>query len=437
MSLLLLLAILSAPNAGATIERGGHIALPSDPERLSVSWFSELIEKARTMDAPVVGGIFEVRLMGKIREAHELLEKERPARARGGSDIPIVVLDSGGGLHVVRAVKTSSSIQARKGGDFDCELNLRESNGANSDIQCVRPDGCSVLALKYPYSGHDLIYTPYSPEIATADVQAEGMRVLKKFVSEAFSRLRERKVVSLSYPDLHSSCAPNCLAADVVPRPISPALMINEHVNPSDFSSPQNLRELVREPLVLLAANREKAWSKSVSKAGARGIMQFMPSTYRLLVRTYPLAGLNPDFESGTTDPVNALMAQILLCDINWHTIRDSGFEVPASEVGPYLAAAYNGGVSRVLTILGNSEHREWMRNPDPDKVPSKTVVRTVRTKAKKGRKSRKVQVAVKTKILPDETSKYVVQYCWITNYWDEFVTAFQDSGPLNVASEP
>jgi hypothetical protein len=73
MSLLLLLAILSAPNAGATIERGGHIALPSDPERLSVSWFSELIEKARTMDAPVVGGIFEVRLMGKIREAHELL----------------------------------------------------------------------------------------------------------------------------------------------------------------------------------------------------------------------------------------------------------------------------------------------------------------------------------------------------------------------------
>ena len=74
-----------------------------------------------------------------------------------------------------------------------------------------------------------------------------------------------------------------------------------------------------------------------------------IPSTYSLLLARYVSAGLKSNFAAAVSDPINAVMAQVLLCDSDWESIR-SRIDLPVERIGPYLAAAYNGGVGRVLT---------------------------------------------------------------------------------------
>ena len=107
----------------------------------------------------------------------------------------------------------------------------------------------------------------------------------------------------------------------------------------------------------MIATNRDKAYAYSVSPARARGLVQMIPSTYTLLLNRYSTAGLRSDFAQAMSDPINAVMAQVLLCDSDWQSIRTRN-DLPADRVGPYLAAAYNGGVGRVLTLLSNESDR-------------------------------------------------------------------------------
>jgi hypothetical protein len=112
-------------------------------------------------------------------------------------------------------------------------------------------------------------------------------------------------------------------------------------------------------------------------------------------------------------------MAQVLLCDADWETIRKIE-EVPPEKIGPYLAAAYNGGVGRVLNILRHDKN-DWMDSPDSTGRPTMQVSQRVpiRKRVRKG-KYRTVYV-VKTytrNVFKSETSKYVKQYHWIEEYF-------------------
>jgi hypothetical protein len=372
-------------------------------------------------DVPVIGKLMGTDLLSKIRQAQKILADESIralSRGRDAQDLALAVLDAHGDIHVVRARKNKDDLTVEKDPAFDCELKLRRANGYNSDIQCVRPEGCKVLALKYPLHGtQQWVYTPYSPELALPEVIAYGLGTLRRLRAEAYDRLRERRVVSASYPDGDPSCAPQCLAADVVPPDISAALMLNEHINPGEFTSADKTEFLVGKALVVLAANEERAWSASHSKAGASGMMQFMPKTYAQIVRAYPAARLEPDYAKGTADPVNALMAQVLLCDRNWHALRKLGYDISADDVGPYLAAAYNGGTTRVLSLLKDPEQMRWMENPTLDAVPTRSVVRVIRKKATRHAKAKRTSVRSVRNIFVPETAKYIIQYDWLDEY--------------------
>jgi len=120
-------------------------------------------------------------------------------------------------------------------------------------------------------------------------------------------------------------------------------------------------------------------------------------------------------------DPVNAVMAQVLLCDSDWESIRARN-DMPADRVGPYLAAAYNGGVGRVLTILSHDQ-TEWMEDPDQNHRPTMTVSRkvAVRVRSRKGRVTKRYVTKSYTQaIFKNETSKYVSQYHWINDFLAE-----------------
>jgi hypothetical protein len=143
-------------------------------------------------------------------------------------------------------------------------------------------------------------------------------------------------------------------------------------------------------------------------------------STYNLLLKRYPEAGLTADFSVAMGDPVNAVMAQVLLCDADWEVLQ-TRFDISPAQIGPYLAAAYNGGVGRVLSLL-SSEQEEWMANPDLSRRPAITVSKrvAVRSRSRRGRVRKKY--VVKTYVVPifrSETSKYVSQYHWLKGYLD------------------
>ena len=161
-------------------------------------------------------------------------------------------------------------------------------------------------------------------------------------------------------------------------------------------------------------------------------MVQMIPSTYSLLLGRYTSAGLKSNFAAAVGDPINAVMAQVLLCDSDWESIRTRA-DLPAERVGPYLAAAYNGGVGRVLTALSNDE-MDWMEDPDQSRRPTMTITRKVpvRVRSRNGKMTKRYVVKrYRQPIFRNETSKYVSQYHWISDYLEERAKTGAPAGRL------
>lgn len=347
--------------------------------------------------------------------------KEAPITGIVGREMAIAILDTEGKIKTVRTVKRDSGLEVLTPGFI---LSMRRENGINSDITCIDPPGGRVVAVKYPVSNEgnrfgpgdpviEAVYTPYSAEIKTDEVIDRGVEVMNRFIEKAYSRLRERTVLSRSFPGQR--------IVDVIPKDVLRVLLLNEHIDPSEFKSAGLTAPLAERVLTVIATNDEKAYSYSISPAGARGLVQMIPSTYALLLNRYSAAGLRSNFASAMGDPINAVMAQVLLCDSDWESIR-ARHNLPADRVGPYLAAAYNGGVGRVLTALAHDE-MEWMEDPDQRRRPTMTITRKVpvRVRTRSGRVAKRYVVKRYSQaIFRNETSKYVSQYHWISDFLAE-----------------
>lgn len=364
-------------------------------------------------------------------------------------EMAIAIVDSKEKVHLVRGIKRDKGLDVLTPG---YQLAVRRDNGFNSDIDVVVPADGRVLAVKYPVMNDrnrfgafvpviQAIYTPYTDEIATPEIIKEGIEVQDDLIDKAYRKLKERQVYSMAFPGRK--------VTDMISKRMLTILLMNEHIDPGAFSSAAAAPYLVQKVLTTIGANREKAYAYTISPAGAFGLVQMIPSTYRVLTNKYPSAGLNPSFASGMTDAVNAIMAQVLLCDADWQTIREVQ-EVSQDRIGPYLAAAYNGGVGRVLSILRHDKN-DWMDAPVAGVRPTITVTQRVpvRTRVKRGR-YRTVYVA-KTytrTLFKAETSKYVMQYHWIEDYFEaqrshpqvfreEPTVAQNSSAPTQRASAP
>ena len=122
--------------------------------------------------------------------------------------------------------------------------------------------------------------------------------------------------------------------------------------------------------LVRLALNRDQSFTAAVSGAGAQGLAQFLPSTYKATARTHPDYGLIPDPKRGLANHLNAVKAMIALLDADLGALPDSVRQrYLANElkpVGALLAASYNGGslrVQRALEFWGDA----WSRQHQAD----------------------------------------------------------------------
>ena len=349
--------------------------------------------------------------------------KDVPVTGIVAREMALAILDGDGKIRIARALKRDSGFEVLTSGFI---LSMRRENGINSDISCIDPVGGKIVAVKYPVSNErnrfgpgepviQAVYTPYSAEIKTEEIIKRGIEVQNGFIEGAYARLDERGVLSRAFPGRRIT--------DVIPKDILRVLLLNEHIDPSEFKSPGLTKPLAERVLTVIGTNRDKAYAYSISPAGARGLVQMIPSTYSLLLSKYSSAGLRSSIPAAMGDPINAVMAQVLLCDSDWEAIRTRS-DLPADRVGPYLAAAYNGGVGRVLTVLAHDE-TEWMEEPDLKSRPTMTVARKVpvRVRLRSGRVARRYVVKRYTQaIFKNETSKYINQYHWISDFLAERV---------------
>ena len=215
----------------------------------------------------------------------------------------------------------------------------------------------------------DIVYVPYSDALHSPELIAAGKKYIDANVNTAFTELTNKKVLSRSLT--------GHLVTDDIIKDFLKNIILVEHMDPDSFGMAlDGGKELTDRVLIVIGANQNLAYRYTGSPAGASGLAQFIKSTYVSMVSKYPEANLIKDYKQGMASHVNALEAMVLFFDTHAKEIknkivrRDIIEQLGISE--EMLAAAYNGGPSRVVTSI-NKYGIAWIdRQLDP--VGPKTI---------------------------------------------------------------
>jgi hypothetical protein len=220
-------------------------------------------------------------------------------------------------------------------------------NFINTHIRVTQPEGYIVFAQRRPVHGKDgydeAVYTAYSPELDTKTMRDAGMDYLHHLQRLAYDRIKDH--------DVRSLVAPSRTVAEEIPTSMVLRLMITEHVDPLHMKY-VGLEQCIHEILVTLAANRGHAYAYAKSSAGALGLPQFMEDSYEMVRTDYPKALLEPDFALGMNDLANAVLASVLLLDLELTQLpRDylKRFTDSSQQFAAFLAAGYNRNPAHVV----------------------------------------------------------------------------------------
>ena len=252
----------------------------------------------------------------------------------------LVVGQKTGPLTVVRMDETGKNTQG-------FTITWPVDNFINTRFRVTKPEGFIVFAQRRPVrvqgKYEEAVYTSYSPALDTKTMRAAGMDYLRHLQRLAYNRIQAH--------DVRSRVAPKITVADRIPANMVVRLMIAEHIDPLRMKY-VGIEQCIHEVLITIAANRSQAYAHAKSSAGARGLAQFIESSYQMVRVHYPTALLEPDFERGMRDLRNAVLASVLLLDLELthlprhylERITDSSREFAA-----FLAAGYNRNPARVV----------------------------------------------------------------------------------------
>jgi hypothetical protein len=197
-------------------------------------------------------------------------------------------------------------------------------------------------------SAKPIVYLPFTEDTFDPGFVTGGKQFLVATAGKALSELRLAKVPSAAFPGE--------LLADVIPPQVVTTLAVIEQTDDRDYVEKQSVA--FDEVLSQYGLKQEEAYRYSVSSAKALGPMQFTNrrgnGTYALVVRRCHGARLDPVFESGATNLLNAMKAAVCLLDMEIagmrSNIRDS-FKKNPVVLGIFPVAAYNGGPRNVAKL--------------------------------------------------------------------------------------
>ncbi|HTM68481.1 MAG TPA: transglycosylase SLT domain-containing protein [Candidatus Binatia bacterium] len=258
-----------------------------------------------------------------------------------------------GDIAIVEAVKTGTDLAITSGPKlpirvaYSAKLSSRYELPAEADalvVGVIYPvtEKKAVAKRKYVYEATDTVYVPYSPAFYLPEMLSSGSDYLSFLIQDAYDELRAKGIRSRAFPDK--------LLADVIDPYLVKTIAVIEHSDNASFLAEDESESTVGRFLVKLATNRDAAFDASISNAGAAGLVQFIPSTYALMVKKRPDLGLIPDFRTGMADHRNAVKAQVAYLDMDLAGMDDVRrlYLTDKARAAEYLAASYNGGSIRV-----------------------------------------------------------------------------------------
>ncbi len=193
-----------------------------------------------------------------------------------------------------------------------------------------------------------IVYLPFTEDTFDPGFVSGGKEYLVATAAKALEELRHAKVSSKAFPGE--------LLADVIPAQVVTTLAVIEQTDDRDYVQKQAIA--FDEVLSQYGLKQEEAYRYSVSSAKALGPMQFTNrrgnGTYSAVVRRCPGARLDPMFESGATNLLNAMKAAICLMDIELAQMRSDirqAYRTNPVVLGIFPVAAYNGGPRNVTKL--------------------------------------------------------------------------------------
>lgn len=129
-------------------------------------------------------------------------------------------------------------------------------------------------------------------------------------------------------------------------------LALLEHVDHYRFRTEFHPK-VFNDVYTLYALNQGQTYRYSVSSAGAGGMVQMIPATYRMIRSRYFSVGLMPDFVSGMRNHLNASKAMLLYMQMTWNELIASETVYDAMQNGfatqeQLMSAGYNSNPSRL-----------------------------------------------------------------------------------------
>lgn len=193
-----------------------------------------------------------------------------------------------------------------------------------------------------------IVYLPANDDTRDPLFVSGGKEFLLDTARRAIEELRLAQAPSVAFPGQ--------ALADVVPAEVLATLAVIEQTDDTDFIRKKTAA--FDDVLSQYGLKREEAYRYSVSSAAALGPMQFTNrkgnGTYAMVVRRCPAAMLDPNFERGATDLLNAMKAAICLFDIELSQMRPEirlAYRDNKEVLGIFPVAAYNGGPRNVAKL--------------------------------------------------------------------------------------
>jgi hypothetical protein len=226
-------------------------------------------------------------------------------------------------------------------------------NGVNTPILVLDETGQAHLPLlvQYPIEkGGRHVETAYyistHPGLVTPEVVNAGKMYVRNTIDVARERLREKGIYI--QPRI----------ADMAER-----LAALEHVDHQRFRNEYH-PNVYNDIFALFALNEGDTYRFSVSSAGAGGMVQMIPSTYRMVRERFYNVGLMPDFVAGMRNHANAAQAMLLYMQWTWNDLMASSIVSGAIESGiatdeQLMAAGYNSNPARLAGYI-NRGGENW-----------------------------------------------------------------------------
>jgi hypothetical protein len=289
------------------------------------------------------------KMQTRIRAAKRLLERETPQTT---DSVTVAVADaSTSETHLLKISKTAFM-------DKDAETIATSASGKTFKLRPVRPNYVNTavrvtdaegrelqpLVVQYPVEKGGALrevayYSSAHPALHSPELVRGGRTYVHRMLNEAAARLAQHgKVIS---PEIIDAAERLCIV---------------EHTDHKRFKT-EDHASLYNEIFTLYALNAADTYRFSVSSAGAGGMVQMIPPTYKAIREMHPAVGLNPDFVAGMRDHANALEAMLLYMQGTWddllehEEVRDALRQNVATQ-DELLAAGYNSNPMRLHLYL-------------------------------------------------------------------------------------